>query len=48
MSLTEQINASRAEMHRLAEIHGYRSAEVLEASQALDGLIFEMQRRWAA
>jgi len=48
MSLTEQINDSRSEMHRLAERYGYRSAEVLEASQALDGLIFEAQRRWAA
>jgi len=48
MSLTEQINAARTEMHRLAEIYGYRSAEVLEANEALDGLIFEAQRRWAA
>ena len=43
-----EIERQRTEMHRLAEIYWYRSAEVLEASEALDGLIFEAQRRWAA
>jgi hypothetical protein len=36
-----EIERQRTEMHRLAERYGYRSAEVLEASQALDGLIRE-------